>query len=341
MKILTKITALSLVASLTFALAACSGTNTTGTSSAVRTFEEEAGGRRPIQIGFEGGLCQAPLAIAHLNGFFEAEGLTTELVVTGDLVNTRDALAGGQIDVAAGMIAGWFRPVVQGIDMRFTVGLHTGCASAFVLNDSGITGFESGQDIAISGAIGGAFHNIAYRFIYRDGFTPDDFTWRDFPAAEAVIALQNGTVQVAVIPDQVAERWVEDGTLRRIRSLHEDSDFADEACCIAGLSGSFIDENPITSYKITRAIYNASRWIDESDENRLAATTLLIEEGLISGTPEYAADLLGLFRFGLPHDVTDQTLRTTIDEYQALEILDPNLDPAVIREQVWYPLGID
>jgi len=334
MKKRMKLMALLLIIALTLVLAACSS------QTPPQNGEKEPAAGRIIRLGFEGGLCQAAIPIAHLNGFLEAEGLETEIVVTGDLVNSRDALAAGQIDTVAGMLAGWFVPVSQGIDIRFTQGLHTGCASAFVLANSEINSFESGQNIAVSGSIGGAFHNIALRFVHRAGFTPDDFIWRDFPAAEAVIALQEGLVQVAVIPDQVGQRFVNEGLLRAIRSL-DDADFAGENCCVLGLTGAFIDENPNTAAAITRAIYNASRWLDENDENKAAAVKTLVEHGYISAgvDVEYIVGIMKHWRWGLPHNDTEQTLITSIAEYQALGVLNPDLDPEVIRAQVWHPLG--
>jgi NitT/TauT family transport system substrate-binding protein len=278
--------------------------------------------------------------LAQVMGFFEEEGLQTEIIVTGDLVSSRDSLAAGHIDTVAGMLAGWFVPVTQGIDIRFTVGLHTGCASAFVLADSDIYAFESGQDVAVSGAIGGAFHNIALRFIYREGFSPEDFTWRDFPAAEAVIALQNGTVQVAVIPDQVGARFVDEGVLRAIRSL-DDDDFSHETCCVLGMSGAFIDANPETAARITRAINNASLWINESTENKTTAVSTLVDRGYLSAAIDipYVVGLMEQWQWGVPHYITERTLEVSIEEFQALNVIDPTIDPAVFKEFAWQPLS--
>lgn len=309
-------------------------------ADATGAFEDEVGSQRTIRLGFEGGLCQAALPLAHLLGFFEEEGLDTEIVVTGDMVSSRDALVAGHIDTVAGMLAGWFVPVTQGIDLRFTQGLHTGCASAFVLADSDITGFEAGQNVAVSGAIGGAFHNIALRFAYREGLAPDDFIWRDFPAAEAVAALQNGEVQVAVIPDQVGMRFVQDGVLRVIRSL-DDDDFVDENCCVLGFAADFIEQNPETAARITRAVYRASLWIGESDENKREGVNILIENEYISAgiDVDYVVALMGNWRWGVPHYLTEQTLIASIYEFQALGVINPALDPDVFRAQVWHPLG--
>lgn len=337
-KVMVLLFAVLLMASF---LAGCSGTNDKAPQTP-GVFEEEAGGTRTIRLGFEGGLCQGAIPLAHLLGFFAEEGLDTEIVVTGDLVSSRDALAAGHIDTVAGMLSGWFVPVTQGIDIRFTLGLHTGCASAFVLADSHITELEAGQNIGVSGAIGGAFHNIALRFAYREGLAPQELTFRDFPAAEAVIALQNGDVQVIVIPDQVGMRFVEEGVLRVIRSL-DDGDFSNETCCVLGMTGAFIDQNPETAARISRGIYRASRWLDESFENKILGIELLMEHGYIAGGLDitYLAGLMDNWTWGIAHAFTEEILFTAIHEFQAMGVLNPNLDPGLIHGQVWHPLGID
>jgi NitT/TauT family transport system substrate-binding protein len=341
---------LILIIAFTLASATCSRTATTTTANAPAAkavdkeaaFRTEPASQRVIHIAYDGGLCQAAIPIAQFKGFFEAEGLNTELTRTGGTMdNARDALAGGKIDTSAGMIAGWLKPITNGVDIRFTVGLHTGCASAFVLADRDITAFAKGQTIAINGGIGGVYHNISYRFIAHNGFVPEDFTWRDFPADQTLLVLQNGDADVAVMADQVAEQWVQDGTLRRIRSLHGDADFADEACCVMGIAGAFLDENPIASEKISRAVYKAARWIGESDANKEEAAQLLLDNGYISGTKEYALSLMKLFRWGLPKDLTEATLYTSVDEYQALGVISGTLSAEDVKAQIWVPLDIE
>ncbi|MDR3310219.1 MAG: ABC transporter substrate-binding protein [Oscillospiraceae bacterium] len=298
----------------------------------------EPASQRVIKIGYSGGLCQAAVAIAQLKGYFADEGLNTELT---KVENARDAIATGHLDTSAGMIAYWLTPVTNGIDIRFTVGLHTGCSSAFVTADSGITEFTKGQRVAVSGGFGGVNNNIAYRFISHDGFVPDDFTWLAFDDDNsALIALTEGKADVAVIGDQVSEKEVQNGSIVRIRSLHEDDDFKDEACCVMGISGAFLDENPVASEKISRAVYKAALWIDANEENKIETAKLLLENGYISGTEEYAVHLLGLFRFGLPNELTEATLYRSVDEYQKLGVISADLNPDDVKAQIWVPLNI-
>jgi len=344
-----KIVSITIAVVLTLSLAALIGCGRRASSGSANNravsaaekeavFKTEPASQRVIRIGYSGGLCQAAVPIAQHKGYFAEEGLRTELTRSED---ARDAIAGGKIDTSAGMIAGWLKPITNGIDLRFTVGLHTGCSSAFVLADSKITKFVKGQTVAINGGIGGIYHNIAYRFIAHDGFVPEDFAWRDFPADQTLLILQSGRADVAVIGDQLAERWVSEGFLKRIRSLHEDPDFKDEACCVLGISGPFIDENPVTSEKISRAIYRASLWIDASDANKIEAAKIMLENGYISGTEEYAVQLMKLFRFGISNKLTEKSLYDSVDEYQALGVIDKNINVSDVKAQIWVPLDIE
>jgi NitT/TauT family transport system substrate-binding protein len=348
-----RLISLVIAAIFAFSLAGCANGQAPAAQAAppvepVASFDKEAAyqaepaSKRTIHIAYDSGLCQAAIPIAQIKGFFEAEGLATELTKTGGTMdNTRDALAAGKIDTAAGMIAGWLKPITNGIDIRFTVGLHTGCASAYVLSESPITKFDKGQVVAINGGIGGVYHNIGYRFIAHDGFVPEDFTWRDFPADQTLLVLQNGEADIAVFSDQLAEKWVQDGTLRRIRSLHQDEDFQDESCCVLGIAGPFLDENPVASEKISRAIYKAALWIGESDAHKEEAAQILLDNGYISGTKEYAVSLMKLFRWGLPNSLTEATLDLSITDYQKLGVISDSIVPAEFKTQIWAPLDIE
>ncbi|MDR3164184.1 MAG: ABC transporter substrate-binding protein [Synergistaceae bacterium] len=303
-------------------------------------YKSEPASGRVINIGYDGGLCQAAIPIAQNKGFFTAEGLETKLTRSE---SARDAIAGGKIDTSAGMIAAWLKPITNGVDIVFTVGLHTGCASAIVLSDSGIESFDDvkGGTIAINGGIGGVYHNIAFRFVAHDGFKAADFKWKDFPADQSLLVLQRGEAKIAVLSDQLAEKWVQEGQVRRIRSLTFDKDFVNESCCVMGISGKFLNENPVTSEKITRAIYKASLWLNESEANRREAAAILLDGGHISGTPEYALDLLNMYRFGLDNATTEKSLYDSVDEYKALGVLDEKVNPDELKTRIWKPLDLD
>jgi NitT/TauT family transport system substrate-binding protein len=346
--------AIILTAVLTLSLGACGNTaaEAAADAGAAETTaiqnEDEAWKKEPaygttIHVGYDGGLCQAAVPLAYLKGYFEEEGLTVELTKSGDGTQTAvtAALAGGKLDTTSGMIAGWLKPITNGVDLRIVLGLHTGCSSAFVLTDSPVTAFAEGQTIGFAGGIGGVHNNIGLVFAAREGFTQDQLIWKDFGDASALLGvLQNGEADVIVMSDQVAEKWVQEGTVRRIYSQHEGK-FANDACCVLSVRGDFYDANPITSQKLARAVYKASVWIDESDENKLETATLLLENGHIAGTAEYAVSLMKLFKFGLDNATTEKSIYTTVDEYKQLGIIDDAIDVEAVKLQIWSPVNLE
>lgn len=301
-------------------------------------YEKEEGSSRTIHIGYDGGLCQAAIPVAQYEGFFEEEGLDTELTAAED---ARDALAAELIDTSAGMIAGWLTSVQNGVDIRFVVGLHTGCAAAVTLPDSDITGFEPGQKIGVVGNIGGIYHNIGLRMAAHDGFSADDFTWLGFDSSAILLALQDHEVDVIVVSEQLSQQWLNEGSVKQIRSLTTDDDFKDEACCVMGISGKFYDENPVTSYKITRAVYRASLWLAESEENRAEAAKILVDNGYVACSEEYALQLLNYYQFGLDNATTEKSLYDSVDEYIQLGVLSAEADAEAFKAQIWQPFDLD
>ena len=301
------------------------------TPAVVDAGADEEALKRVINIGYNGGLCQAPIAIAQEKGFFAAEGLNTQLVKAAV---PRDAIAGGLLDTSAGMIAAWLKPVTNGVNIVFTVGLHTGCTSVVTLPDSGIEKIADakGKPFAISGGIGGVNHNIAYRMLAHDNLQTTDFQWKDFPEDQLLLVLQRKEAPIAVVSDQLAEKWVQEGLVKRIRSTTLDEDFHDEACCVLGISGEFIEKNPVTAEKISKAVYKAAQWVEE---NKLEAAKIMIEKGHISGTPEYAVDLLNLYKFAIPKEDAIESIYTSVDEYKQLGVIDANLDAEKLKEQIF------
>lgn len=312
------------------------GTELTEEEKEAEFLNEPAAGR-VIHIGYDGGLCQGAIAIAHEKGFFAAEGLTTELTKSE---SPRDAISGGKIDTSAGMIAGWLKPITNGVNLVFTLGLHTGCTSAIVLADSEIDTFEEakGGVVGISGGIGGVNHNIGYRMIAHDNLKPEDFTWSDFPADQLLLLLQNKDIDVAIAGDQMAEKWVQQGLVKRIRSTTLDEDFSDETCCVLGLSGKFLEENPITSEKISRAVYKASLWVQD---NKKETAQILIDKGHVSGETEYITSLLELYDFVRTNEQTDKSINDSIQEYKNLGVIDEGIKVDTLKQQIWHSYALE
>src|SRR5215207_5502221 len=113
--------ALAIVLGLTVTLAGCkrevaqSGGNS-GTGPEVSK----------IRVGYIGISCEAPIFTAVEKGFFKEEGMEVSLVKC-EWANYKDVLALGGYDVTHHLVMYFLKPVEQGLDVKFTGGIHRGC----------------------------------------------------------------------------------------------------------------------------------------------------------------------------------------------------------------------
>ena len=122
-------------------------------------WKKEPAYEKTIRIGYNGGLCLGTFGIAQMKGFYEAEGLKTEITrYQGGSSAQGDAIGTGKIDVTGDHIATLLIPAVNGVRMKFTSGIHTGCKSLCVLNDGPIKSTKDlvGKTISVSSFWSGA-----------------------------------------------------------------------------------------------------------------------------------------------------------------------------------------
>src|SRR3954466_13271275 len=79
-----------------------------------------------IRAGYIGITCEATIFCAVENGFFKEEGLEVELVKC-EWSKYKDVLALGGYDITHHLIMYFLKPIEQGLDVKFTAGIHKGC----------------------------------------------------------------------------------------------------------------------------------------------------------------------------------------------------------------------
>lgn len=293
---------------------------------------EEAYGKL-IQIGFNGGLCTGGAGIAHALGYFKDEGLDVELVkMQGGI----DALGTAKVDMSCNHIAELLVPAVNGVDMVFKKGTQTGCKSLYVLKDGPINKVTDlvGKAIGLPNGIGGSDHNIALRFINRDNIDPKDIKWKPVESSAVILAMQNGEVDGAILSDQFAEKFIQDGTLKMIRSLTYDDDFKHEPCCVYVFNKTFAQNNPVTVKKMTKALFRVSDFIAH---NTKEATQILFDNSWASGDFDQAVRMMESYDWQVSNDETAYTLTRIIDDYKKFGVLTSDKSVDEILDMVWEP----
>jgi len=84
------------------------------------------GASNKILVCYIGLTCEAPIFSAVENGFFKEEGLDVEMVKC-EWANYKDVLALGGFDITHHLVMYFLKPIEQGLDVRFTAGIHKGC----------------------------------------------------------------------------------------------------------------------------------------------------------------------------------------------------------------------
>src|SRR6266705_5557938 len=79
-----------------------------------------------VKVGYIGLTCEAPIFMAVEKGFFKEEGLDAELVKCS-WANYKDVLALGGFDMTHHLVMYFLKPIEQGLDVKFTGGIHRGC----------------------------------------------------------------------------------------------------------------------------------------------------------------------------------------------------------------------
>ena len=300
---------------------------------------EEAWKKEPaygktIKVGYNGGGCLGGFGIALAKGFYEAEGIDAEIV---SMTSTTDALGTGKVDIAGDHIATLLVPVVNGVNMTFTTASQTGCKSLYVLADSGIETTKDlvGKTIAIPDGVGQSDQNITMRYLTKDGIDPNDVNYKVTTTDAVVQAMKSGEVQAANLSDQFARPFVKDGTLKYIRSITYDDDFSKEPCCIMGINSDFMEKNPITSYKLTKAFSDANDWIED---NKAEAAQILIDNSWASGDVETVQSFLEEWNFKISDEDCGTALKNVLKDYKEFGLFDEDIDVDKTLDTVWKPL---
>ncbi len=235
-----------------------------------------------IRVGVIGLTCEAPIYVAVEKGFFKEAGLEVELV-NCQWATYKDALALGRYDVTHHLVMYFLKPIEQGMDVKFTGGIHRGClrVQAGVNSDIRTVADLKGKTVGVPG-LGTPPFMFATRVMANHGVDPSrDVKWRVYPAGELGLALDRGLVDAVADSEPIGSLLLAEGKVRNIADQAKDKPYSDEYCCAVLVNGPFLKANPKASAAATRALLKAAKWVDA---NPLEAARLSVEGGYIAST---------------------------------------------------------
>jgi sulfonate transport system substrate-binding protein len=289
-----------------------------------------------VRVGYVGITCEAPIFTAVEKGFFKEEGLEVSLVKC-DWKNYKDVLALGGYDVTHHLIMYFLKPIEQGLDVKFTGGIHRGCLRVQAPLKGNIRTVRDlrGKRIGVPG-MGTPPFIFANRVLGANGIDPSkEITWLVYPAGELGLAIDKGDVDAVADSEPIGSMLVAQGKVRNIADQAVDMPYADEYCCGVLVNGKFLARNPRASAAATRALLKAAKWVDA---NPKAAAALSVEGKYLASTADQNAFAISHLRY-VPTVLGAQTaVRLAAAEMRKAGMLTPTTDVEALVKRAFVTL---
>lgn len=285
-----------LAAALTLSLTACGGSSSNSDASAAADSADS--GATHLRLIYSPSLCAAPMYIAIENGYFEDEGLDIEQV-TVDAAHVSEAIGADQVDVGMGLIGKMLQPLENGLPIKFTTGIHTGCQKLLVPGDSDIKTVADlkGKNIGVPG-LADAGTLITKRSLNAEGIDISDgsseVTFTVFSRNDLAQALQNKAVDAIVLGDPQAAVAQDQYGLTALIDTATDPTYKDEYCCNAFVTSKLAEENPEAAAAFTRAVQKGAQWVEEHPEE---TAKIIVDKKYTAGDADLLAAILETYNY--------------------------------------------
>src|SRR5437660_4243853 len=290
-----------------------------------------AGGTNKIRVGYIGLTCEAPIFSAVEKGFFKEEGLEVSLVKC-EWSNYKDVLALGGYDITHHLVMYFLKPVEQGLDVKFTGGMHKGCLRVQAAAKGNIRTVEDlrGKRIGVPG-MGTPPFIFANRVLGSHGINPGkEINWLVFPAAQLGLALDKGEVDAVANAEPIGSLLLADGKVRNIADQATDEGYKDEYCCAVIVNGKFLSKNPKTSAAATRALLKGAKWVNT---NPRAAAELSVQKKYIASNAEMNAVAISHLRYIPSVSGAEAAVTSAAIEMKKAGMLSPGTDVADLAKR--------
>ena len=278
-----------------------------------------------LKIAYNNSLCEAPIQMGVEKGFFEAEGLKFEMV-KADAAHMAEAIGSGQVDAGFGLLGKYLQPIDNGLDIKVTAGIHTGCTKLLVPQNSDIKSVADlkGKKVG-TGGLGAAGTIITRRSLYHAGLNASldssDVEFVVYSESELDKALQKGALDAIVLGDPKASIAERDYNLKTIIDTAKDDEYKNEYCCISFVTGDVAKNHPEVAEKFTRAIMKASQWVENNKEE---TAKIQVEKNWVAGNAQFNAQVLSTYNYKPALEGGYEALKTTVPDLQAIGLISPD-----------------
>lgn len=285
---------------------------------------DSASGPMKVRVGYIGLTCEAPIFTAVEKGFFKEEGLDVTLVKC-EWSNYKDVLALGGFDMTHHLVMYFLKPIEQGLDVKFTAGIHRGCLRVQTATNGKIHSMEDlrGKRIGVPG-MGTPPFIFANRVLGAHGIDAGkEITWRVFPAGELGLALEKGEVDAVADSEPIGSLLVASGKVKNVADQATDAPYNEEYCCAVLANGKFLSKNPKAAAATTRALLKAAKWVET---NPAAAARMSVEKKYLASNPELNTVAIAHLRYVPSVSGAEAAVKSAAAEMKRAGMLSPSTD---------------
>ena len=293
-------------------------------------------GLTKIRVGYIGLTCEAPIYMAVEKGLFKEEGLDPVLVKC-DWSNYKDVMALGGFDITHHLVMYFLKPIEQGLDVKFTGGIHRGCLRVQAAVNGKINSVEDlrGKRIGVPG-MGTPPFIFANRVLTAHGIDPSkEITWIVFPAGDLGLALDKGEVDAVADSEPIGTLLVAGGKVKNVADQAKDAPYNDEYCCEVIVSGKFLAANPKAAAAATRALLKAAKWVQT---NPAAAARLSVEKKYLASNPELNTVAISHLNYIPSVSLAEASVKTATMAMKQNGMLSPSTDVDALAKRAFVHL---
>jgi NitT/TauT family transport system substrate-binding protein len=295
-----------------------------------------ASGSAKVKVSYIGLSCEGPIFVAYEKGFFTEEGLDVELVKS-DWDSMRDGLGLGKFDATHHLIMYLLKPIEQGLDVKLTGGIHSGCLRVQAGVNSGIKKVEDlkGKRIGIS-HMGAPPFLFASRAMAARGMDPkNDVSWVTYPSEAMELALDKGQVDAVANAEPIGTILIAHQKVHHVCDQFQDAPYSEEFCCVTAVNGKFAARNPEAAAKVTRALLKGAKWVGA---NKTATAKMAVEKGYLAASPELNMHALANINYIPAVSKAREDILRVAREMKSADFLNPSTDPDELARRAWLDL---
>ena len=318
-------TLLILLATVSLALLGC--------SRSPQSSSEKTNEVTKVRVGYIGLTCEASIFVAYEKGFFKDEGLEPELIKCS-WQNYKDTLALGGYDVTQHLVMYFLKPVEQGLDVKFTGGIHRGCLRVQAGNNSNINSVADlrGKRIGVPG-MGTPPFIFANRALRDNGVDAEkEITWKVFPAGELGLAIDKGEVDAVANAEPIGSLLLAKGTVHNVADQATQEPYSDEYCCEVVVNGKWMSAHPKAAAAATRALLRGAKWVQT---NPAAAAQLSVEKKYLASDAKLNGVAISHLNYLPSVSKAESSIMTAAKGMQAAGMLMPSTNPEELAKKAF------